>query len=273
MKLSKLSWVGIFLGMFLIMTACGTPEAEAPPPAEPTAAEATQPAALEPSQPPASEATPVPAEQTPGVSSSDPSLPAIVTENLAGVTILRSEPFDQLDSNTWEFDPALATASNGNASITGNKSWTVGLRLRRPLVEGQAVMLTYQMGKGTNFGIQLSNGTPGTPEYRSYGFYRPQAVILSRVFQGELDIRLDAPLKGDLKVQRFNTTYQVILGVHANGHFYLLMWDPADPTQFNRTHDVFDETWMGKEWTYTIEIHDGTLLLDEALELQFEGIY
>ncbi|OGO30287.1 MAG: hypothetical protein A2Z16_12845 [Chloroflexi bacterium RBG_16_54_18] len=265
---------GVITALVIILTAaCGSPATEVSPTQELAVVEATQPAQVEPNQPPASEATTIPAEQAPVVSSSDPSLPAIVTENLAGVTILRSDPFDQLDSNIWEFDPALATASSGNASITGNKSWTVGLRLRRTLLEGQAVMLKFQMGKGTNFGIQLSNGTPGTPEYRSYGFYRPQAVMLSRAFEGQLDIRLDTPLKGELKLQRFNTWYQVILGVHPNGHFYLLMWDPADPTQFNRTHDVFAESWMGKEWTYTIEIHDGTLLLDEALELQFEGIY
>jgi len=263
----------ITAAVMIFTAACGSPATEAPPTAEAVVEQATQPAAIEATQAPASEAAPAPAEGTPEAASSDPSLPTIVTENLAGVTILRSDPFDQLDSNFWEFDPALATAGGGNASITGNKSWTVGLRLRRALVEGQAVMLTFQMAKGTNFGIQLSNGTPGTPEYRSYGFYRPQAVMLSRVFQGELDIRLDEPLKGDLKVQRFNTWYQVILGVHANGHFYLLMWDPADPTQFVRTHDVFDESWMNKEWTYTVEIHDGTLLLDEAKELQFEGIY
>jgi hypothetical protein len=252
--------------------ACGSPATEIPPTPQPAVVEATQPAPVEPTQPAATEPATTPAEGTPAATS-DSGLPVIVTENLAGVTVLRSDPFDQLDSNFWEFDPALATASNGNASITGNKNWMVGLRLRRPLVEGQAVMLTFQMGKGANFGIHLSNGTPGTPEYRSYGFYRPQAVMLSRVFEGELDIRQDIPLKGDLNVHRFNTWYQVLLGVHPNGHFYLMMWDPADPTKFNRTHDVFDESWMGKEWTYTIEIHDGTLLLDEALELQFEGIY
>lgn len=264
----------VFITMaLLVLTACGSPSTEIPPTAQPQAVEPTQPIVPEPTQPPATSAAPAPAAETPVVPAGDPSLPAILNENLSGVTVLRRDPFDTLDSSIWEFDPALATASNGSALITGNKTWAVGLRLRRPILEGQAVLLSMQMAKGTNFGIQLSSGTPGTPEYRSYGFYRPQAVLLSRVYQGMEDIRQDIPLKGELNVHRFNTWYQVLLGVNANGHFFLLIWDPADPTKFNRTHDVLDESWMGKEWTYTIEIRDGQLTLDEALELGFTGIY
>lgn len=264
---------GLLAGLLIVLAACGSPATEIPPTATIQAAEPTQPDLPEATQPPASEAAPTPAAETAAAPAGDPGLPAILNENLAGLTVLRRDPFDQLDSSVWQFDPAMASASNGTALVTGNKTWSNGLRLQRPILEGQAVLVTLQMAKGTNFGIQLSSGTPGTPEYRSYGFYRPQSVMLSRVYQGMEDIRQDIPLKGELKVHRFNTWYQVLLGVNANGHFFLLIWDPADPTKFNRTHDVLDESWMGKEWTYTIEIRDGTLTLDEALELGFTGIY
>lgn len=271
MRVNKKFTIPLLVSLMLLLVACGSPATITAPTALP-AIDATQPPAVEPTLAPPTvaaptEAAPAEAGETP-VAPNDSGLPAFVTEELGTMTVLRVDTFDQLDANYWEFDPALAAGSNGSAILTGNKSWATALKLKRLLVENQALMLTFQMAKGTHFGIQLSNGAPGTPEYRSFGFYRPQSVMLSRVFQGTEDIRQDVALRGDLKVHRFNTWYQLILAVKNNGHFFLLLWNPADPTQYNLIHDVFDESWMGKEWTYSLEIKDGQLTLNEAQELQ-----
>ena len=260
----------VSLAAALILTAaCSTPPAEVPATAAPTMVEAAQPTAVEPTQLPAATQVSPPEAATPAPPG-DPSIPAIVSENMAGVSVARTDPFDQMDSAAWEFNPEMVTASGGSLQITGKDPWVTALKLKRPLTERQAIMLRFQMQKGMHFGITLASGSPGTPEYRSFGFYRPLSKILARVFEGATDIRLDIPVKGDLKVHKFNTWYQCVLAISPNGHFMLLIWDPADPTKFNRIHDVFDESWMGLQWSYYIEADKGVLLLDEAVELQFD---
>ena len=178
----------------------------------------------------------------------------------------RIDTFDSPNASAW--DITAGSIENGELTIVGDGNWN-GLWLNRQFTEGQGIIVRYKIEKAREWTSSFDNGADWGPEYRSLGisdFGYPQLSI----FKGQ-NLTAANNLKGNLQ-PKMGAWYQIMMVIGDEGHFLVVISDTTDPTRAILHQETFGEDWADLSWYFNILVNQGTLAIDDFMEISFSDI-
>lgn len=67
----------------------------------------------------------------------------------------------------------------------------------------------------------------------------------------------DEELRGNLRIE-LDKWYGVLIAVHQEGEFLVLVWELNDPTYRAIYHETINDKWMGNSWELLLRANSGT---------------
>ena len=176
--------------------------------------------------------------------------------------------YDNFDSPSgWN---ASTEISNGVMKITGlgGDDWH-GLSKNVFFQEDQGIILDFKFPPREFFEMYLENGNWNTVPYKRIGIYINRGYADVNLFSGEEGIGF-THISGNL-YPKPETWYSVLMAIGKGGDFLIIVWDPSNPGRYMRYREVIDN-WKEKKWTFRTQVNEGTIVYDNFLELEFDGI-
>jgi hypothetical protein len=189
----------------------------------------------------------------------------VLPNYLEDVHVISIDTFD--DPSGW--NPA-DEISNGQLLLvgSGDNDWH-GLSNRAIFQEGNGVVIDFQFTPGEYFEMYFERGAWTTSNYKRFGVYVTGDHADINIFTGR-ERRQPNPISGNLSLSP-DTWYSLALAVGRGGDFLAVIWDPADPGK-RLTYREQIPNWNELEWTFRIQVNQGTNLFDDFEETVFAGI-
>ena len=194
--------------------------------------------------------------------------PDILTKYLENVRVVKVDSFDN-DSN-WSPN-STTVISNGTMEIVGEggNSWSATAAYKKNFHEGEGFVISFKFAPGTYFNMFLENGDWGTPPYKRFGMDINKGHVLSNLFVGKDSLGFTS-LPGNFYPSS-NTQYSFFMVSGQDGNFLALLWDPSNPEKTVKYKDKL-ENWKGLDWSFRTQTNVGTVIFENFMEVEFDGI-
>jgi hypothetical protein len=181
---------------------------------------------------------------------------------LNGATVNETILMDEAHTSAWYLD---GSAFNADGLLVGGSGPSGTAVLMTPIRNGEAFNMTFEVDQSVDVGIGLTHADNGY----SFQFTIAGADSSFFAYDGK-DVTL-GDFSGSLKLQP-KTSYQVLVAVDTNGKFVVTVWDPAKPGKTLVGTFQGDKTWKDLDFSLTVTLSSGTLLIKELSLLKFESI-
>jgi len=189
--------------------------------------------------------------------------PDVLGKYLENVHVVEYDNFD--NPAKWN---ASYEISNGEMKLTGlgGSDWR-GLANPAYFQEGEGVVINFKFTPGAFFELFFENGAYESDLYKRFGVYINKGYAENQFFpitDGTYRLSGDLFLKSE-------TLYSLFMVAGKDGDLLTLIWDPSKPDQTLRYREVV-KSWSGINWTFRIQANEGTIIFDDFMKIEFDGI-
>ena len=169
-----------------------------------------------------------------------------------------SDDFATLSEAAWDADTStvVPNSNEGTLDVLGHYDWATYLRYRRPIEEGQAVLVLYKYDPDTELEAYLDIGDWQQSNYRRWGVYLAPG-LWPDVYQGATIIDDQrVVVDGDLVVQP-DTWYYVGLSVNDGSELVAAIWERSRPEQIIMFTWRPEDSWDATGWQFSSRANSG----------------
>jgi tetratricopeptide (TPR) repeat protein len=175
----------------------------------------------------------------------------------------------ELDEARWYFSDAAVTVADEKLAVTGDQPWATWWGTVRTFKEGDAVLVLFQPGVGSQFEFHFERGDWATPDYRRWAFHGSTRFEMS-IWEGANPQRW-GELVGQLSPDP-QAWYYLLLGMDLDGEFVAFAWEQGEATPQIAYRRRLDESWSGPGWVFGMGANRGKLFIDEVTEITFADV-
>jgi hypothetical protein len=190
---------------------------------------------------------------------------AVLTNDLENVRVVGLDTFD--DPSAWIPNNEIANGELRLAGL-GDNNWH-GLSNRAIFREGSGVVIDFQFTPTEFFEMYFEREAWTTSRYKRFGVYVNGDHSMINIFSGR-QRREPTPLAGNLALAPA-TWYSLLLAVGNGGDFLAVIWDPANPGASLQSREIIPG-WQGLDWSFRMQVNQGTIRFDNFEELTFDRL-
>lgn len=173
------------------------------------------------------------------------------------------DPFDQ--NNGWGI--GCSCFVRGGLFTAVGRDWSGASWNERQLNEGQGLLLDFSFTTDAEFEVYINVGDFSTAPYRRFGMYIRNDAPYANLWAGNQPF--SGRLLGNLILQP-ETSYTLAILIGEGGEFSLVVWNPADPSQFVSTHETLGTSWADRVWAFAVGANSGQVEYDNLRFISFD---
>jgi tetratricopeptide (TPR) repeat protein len=176
------------------------------------------------------------------------------------------DDFDVLLPERWYTSGPAVVATDGKLVVTGVSPWAAWWGTQRTFEPGDAVLVLFKPGAGSQFEFHLERGTWATPDYRRWAFHVGTRFEMG-IWEGA-DPQRWSELVGDLSPDP-QKWYYLFLGIGSDGEFLAYVWEREKGAPQLEYRRVMNDGWAGPGWIFGMGANRGKVTIDSATEITF----